>query len=50
MFEAEGLAALRIYPGHHVPDGAVLSGSVHGLENQQHGMAIGRVEKRLLRA
>ncbi len=50
MFEAEDLASLRIDPGHHVPDRAVLSGSVHGLENQQYRIAIGRVEKLLLRA
>ena len=33
-----------------MPDGAVFSGCVHGLKNQQHGVAIGRVEKLLLRA
>ena len=50
MLEAEDLATLRIDPGHHVPDGAVFSRRIHGLENQQHGMAIGRVEQLLLRA
>ena len=50
MLEAEDLAALRVDPGHHVPDRAVFSCRVHGLENQQHGMAIGRVEQLLLRA
>ena len=34
------LAALRIDAGHHVLDGAVLAGGVHGLEDQQHGPAI----------
>ena len=50
MLEAEYLAALRIDPGHHVLDGAVLSGRIHGLKDQQDGMAVGRVEKLLLRA
>ena len=50
MLEAEDLAALRIDARHHMPDGAVFSCRVHRLENQQHGMAIGRVEKLLLRA
>ena len=50
MLEAEHLAALRIDAGHHVPDGAVLSGRVHRLKDQQDGMAVGRVEKLLLRA
>jgi hypothetical protein len=35
LFEAENLAALGIYPGHHVPNGAVLAASVHPLKNQQ---------------
>src|SRR5664279_1296113 len=39
MLEAEHLTALRIYAGHHVLDGAVLARRVHGLENQQQGMA-----------
>ena len=47
MFEAEHLAALRIDAGHHVPDGAVLPGRVHGLKNQQHRIAVGRIEKPL---
>jgi hypothetical protein len=29
LFETENLAALRIDPGHDVPDGAVLAGGVH---------------------
>ena len=36
LFETEHLAALRIDPGHDVPDGAVLAGRVHPLEDQQH--------------
>ena len=50
MLEAEDLAALRIDPGHHVPDGAVFSRRIHRLKNQQHGIAIGRVEQLLLRS
>src|SRR5579863_8802585 len=34
MFETEHLAALRIDPGHHMLDHAILAGSVHGLEDQ----------------
>ena len=40
LFEAEHLAALRIYAGHDVLDGAVLAGGVHRLENQQQRMAV----------
>ena len=50
LLEAEHLAALRIDPGHDVPDGAVLAGSVHRLKNQQHRIAVGRVVKTLQRA
>ena len=50
MFEAEYLAALRIDAGHHVPDGAVFSRGIHRLKDQQDGMAVGCVEKLLLRA
>ena len=50
MFEAEHLAALGIDPGHHVPDGAVFSRRIHRLKDQQDGMAVGCVEKLLLRA
>jgi hypothetical protein len=48
MFEAGYLAALRVDPRHDVPDSAVLSRRIHGLKDQQDGMAIGRVEKLLL--
>ena len=47
VLEAEHLAALRIDAGHHVPDGAVLSGGVHRLKDQQHRIAVGRVVKPL---
>ena len=50
MFEAEYLAALRIDPGHDVPDGAVFSGRIHRLKDQQDGIAIGCVVKLLQRA
>ena len=50
LFETENLAALRIDPGHDVPDGAVLAGSVHPLKNQQQRIAVGRVVKALQRA
>ena len=50
LFEAENLAALRIDPGHDVPDGAVLAGRVHPLKNQQQRIAVGGVVKVLQRA
>jgi len=50
LFETEYLTALRIYPGHDVPDGAVLAASVHPLKNQQQGIAVGRIVKLLQRA
>ena len=36
-------------PGHHVLDGAIFSGRIHRLKDQQDGMAVGCVEKLLLR-
>ena len=50
LFEAEHLAALRIDPGHDVPDGAVLAGRVHPLKDQQQRIAVGRVVQLLQRA
>jgi hypothetical protein len=50
LFETENLAALRIDPGHDVPDGAVLAASVHPLKDQQQRLAIRRVVKMLQRA
>ena len=50
VLEAEHLTALRIDPGHHVPDRAVLARRVHRLKNQQNRMTVGRVVKLLLRA
>jgi hypothetical protein len=50
LFETENLAALRIDPGHDVPDGAVLAGSVHPLKNQQQRIAVGSIVKALQRA
>ena len=49
MLEAEHLAALGVDAGHDVPDGAVFSRRIHRLKDQQDGIAIGRVEKLLLR-
>ena len=50
VFEAENLAALWIDTGHHVPDGAILSGGVHRLKDQQYRITVGRVVKTLQRA
>jgi len=47
VLEAEHLAALRIDARHHVLDGAVLAGRIHGLEDQQHGLSVGGVEQLL---
>ena len=49
MFEAEHLATLRIDARHHMPDGAVFSGGVHGLKNQQHCITVRCVLKLLVR-
>ena len=49
MLEAEHLATLWIDTGHKVPDGAVLPGGIHRLKNEQHSIAIRRVEKLLQR-
>jgi len=50
LFEAEDLAALGIYSGHDVPNGAVLAASVHPLKNQQQCIAVGSIVKALQRA
>src|ERR1700690_435867 len=50
LFETENLTALRIDPGHNVPDGAVLACRVHRLKNNEQCVAIGRVVKLLQRA
>ena len=50
LFETEYLAALRIHPRHDVPNGAVLTGGVHPLKNQQQRITIGGVVKPLQRA
>src|SRR5262249_28159129 len=42
--ERDDIAALRIDPGHDVLDRPVLASSVHGLEDEQHGPAVLRVE------
>ena len=50
LLETENLAAFRIDPGHDVPDGAVLAGAVHALEDQQQRIAVGCVVELLQRA
>jgi len=50
MFKTEYLAALGINPRHHMLDGTILSRRVHGLKDQQDGIAVGGVKKLLLRA
>ena len=50
LFEAENLAALRIDPGHHMPNRAVLAAGVHTLKNQQQRIAVRRIVKALQRA
>src|SRR5262249_41171858 len=47
-FERENLAALRIYTGHDVLDGAVLAGGVHRLKHKQQRPTILGVEHVLL--
>ena len=47
LFEAEYLAALRVYPGHDVPDGAILAGRIHPLKDQQQRIAVRCVVKLL---
>ena len=42
--ERHHLAALRIDAGHHMLDGAILASGVHGLEEEEHGPAVLRVE------
>ncbi len=41
LLETENLAALRIDTGHHMLDGTVFAGGVHGLENQQYRKTVG---------
>jgi len=43
-FEGIHLAALRVHAGHHVLDGAILAGGIHGLKNQQQRPFILRIE------
>ena len=50
LLEAEDLTALRIDPGHDVPDRTVLAGRVHPLEDQQERISVGRVVEALERA
>ena len=50
LFKAENLAALRVDPGHHVPDCAIFARCVRPLENQEQGIAVRRIVETLQRA
>ena len=50
MFEAKHLAALWINARHHVLNGAIFFGRIHRPKDQQDGIAVGCIEKLLLRA
>ena len=43
MLEAEHLATLRIDARHDVPDRAVLTSGIHGLKNEEYGIAVVRI-------
>jgi hypothetical protein len=47
MLQLEHLTALRIHARHHMLDGAVLAGGVHGLKDRQQAMAVVDVEQTL---
>src|ERR1019366_3966086 len=47
LLETEHLAALGIDPGHHMPNDAVLPGTIHALKNQKQRMTVGGVEQLL---
>jgi len=40
LLETDNLATCKIDPGHHVPNGAIFSCSVHALEDQQQRMTV----------
>ena len=48
LFEACDVAALRVDAAHDVANGAIFTGGVHALEDQQERVAVGAVEKLLL--
>ena len=50
LLETENLAALRIDPGHDVPDGAVLAGGIHPLKDQQECITVRGIMEALQRA
>ena len=50
LLETRHLAALRVNPGHHMANRAVLPGRVHALENDQQRIVVGRIVKMLERA
>ncbi len=45
MLEAEYLASLGVDARHHMLDGAVLPRRIHGLEDQEHRVAVRRVQQ-----
>ena len=47
LFEAGDVAALRVNAGHDVADGAVFASGVHGLEDEENGVATGGVVQAL---
>src|ERR1035437_5155 len=47
LLEAEYFASLRSDAGHYVPYGAIFTGSVHSLEDEQKRMTVGCVVKLL---
>ena len=46
--EAEDIAAFRIDPRHHVLDGAVFAGRIHGLQDQQQGVGVRGIQQILV--
>jgi hypothetical protein len=50
MLEAVDVAALRVDAREEMADRAILSGGVHALENEEHRIAVGRIEEVLQRS
>ena len=46
--EAEDLAAFRVDARHHVLDGAVFAGRIHGLQDQQQGVGVRGIQQVLV--
>ena len=45
LLEARHFATLRIHTRHDVPNRAIFSRSIHALQDQQHGVLAGGVQK-----